>query len=40
LEELMGPIIFFWVACGVSLVALVEVKCSFFLFFSFSPLFH
>jgi hypothetical protein len=26
----MGPIIFYWVACGVSLVALVEVMCSFF----------
>ncbi|GMY24943.1 serine/threonine-protein kinase ATM isoform X1 [Fagus crenata] len=26
LEELMGPILFCWVACGVSLVALVEVS--------------
>ncbi|KAE8124229.1 hypothetical protein FH972_019134 [Carpinus fangiana] len=26
LEELMGSIIFYWVACGVSLVALVEIR--------------
>lgn len=25
MEELMGPILFCWTACGVSLVALVEV---------------
>ncbi|KAK2967174.1 hypothetical protein RJ640_005218, partial [Escallonia rubra] len=26
MEELIGPILFFWVACGVSLVALVETR--------------
>ncbi|XP_073145738.1 serine/threonine-protein kinase ATM isoform X3 [Henckelia pumila] len=26
LEELMGPILFYWVACGVSLVSLVEAR--------------
>ncbi|KAG9138050.1 hypothetical protein Leryth_001298 [Lithospermum erythrorhizon] len=26
MEELMGPIIFCWVACGVSLVALLEIR--------------
>lgn len=26
LEELLGPILFFWIACGVSLAALVEVS--------------
>ncbi|KAJ8771786.1 hypothetical protein K2173_026963 [Erythroxylum novogranatense] len=26
LEELKGPILFFWVACGVSLAALVEIR--------------
>lgn len=25
MEELIGPLLFCWVACGVSLVALVEV---------------
>ena len=29
LEELLGSILFSWVACGVSLAALVEVICSF-----------
>lgn len=41
MEELIGPIIFCWVACGVNLVALIEVICALFvsqlpIFFSFS----
>ncbi|KFK34114.1 hypothetical protein AALP_AA5G103600 [Arabis alpina] len=31
LEELLGPILFFWIACGVSLAALVETRQLFIL---------
>lgn len=35
LEQLAGPIIFYWVACGVNLVSLVEV-----MHFSFQKFFQ